>query len=220
MALIETRQRLVFSIHLLFCLLSCCFILLVSSSTVQPQCSFPRKFEGWRFEANYDYMADQFLAVDCDLQRMYGRARNNPPDIFTITDLATERIYVFTPGSCIWVTLEDLIIPVRDECKLPADAQSTGEITLASKLLQGFWSIREPFSYEQTEVVIKHQNKNGECLPFISRLQSGQSIIRGSIFYEINSGISDPTLLDANISDCVEFKQPAKNKNVSNHDLF
>ena len=43
------------------------------------------------------------------------------------------------------------------------------------------------------------------CLPFMSRVKQGSSVIAGRIFYEVRRGISDPSIFDIDVDHCEDM---------------
>ncbi|GFR81274.1 hypothetical protein ElyMa_005920300 [Elysia marginata] len=143
--------------------------------------------------------------VDCDLMKSYGVSLTGSPNVYTIKDMKLGRMYVFAPGFCTWSEITPEFM--GEQCRVPEDAQYTGEVFLAGRTRQGWSRIQGPFRYEQLEVVTRvTEDRDGApgCLPFLSRMRTkGKSVISSSFFYEVRGGISDPSVFQYDTTNCI-----------------
>ena len=79
-----------------------------TNTVFKPECVFPKQYEGLRLESLYMAEDDQFVAVDCDLQKVYKRSIVNPSGVYSVTDKSAGKIYFFfAPGVCRWIPYDD-----------------------------------------------------------------------------------------------------------------
>ncbi|KAK3776159.1 hypothetical protein RRG08_016299 [Elysia crispata] len=176
----------------------------MTNSFNKSECTFPRKYEGYRLESNYYIEDDRFVAVDCDLRMVYQTSILNPSDLYFITDIDARKMYMVNSEMCMWRPLD----MVQDYCRVPEQAEFAGEMFLDGRVRYSLVHLQGPFRYEHRQVVTRvtvDQDGAPGCLPYLSLVKKGRTILSGSFFYEVRRGISNPSIFNMNSTSCQEI---------------
>ncbi|RUS89713.1 hypothetical protein EGW08_002531 [Elysia chlorotica] len=182
----------------------------VTSSFNLSECIFPRKYEGFRLESNYFNEDDQFVAVDCDLRKIYKRSIVDPDGTHTITDMDARKVYFIGPHVCVWTTPTSFLM--RDYCRVPEESEATETMVLDGRVRQRFVRRVGPFHYQHTEVVTRvteDQDGARRCLPFLSVIKAGRTILSGGFFYDVRRRISDSSIFNVDTTKCTGIPEAA-----------